>query len=158
MKKIYLAAGCFWGTEAYFKRVNGVEGTKVGYANGRTEETSYEELRLTDHTETCLIEYDESKISLEGILERYFSIIDPTSVNRQGGDTGRQYRTGIYYLDNESKIIAENAIKDLQNKFTAKIAVELEPLKNFVVAEEYHQDYLTKNPNGYCHIDISKVY
>ena len=97
MKKIYLAAGCFWGTQAYFKKIVGVVNTKVGYANGKTEDTDYTRVSNTDHAETLMVEYDEKRISLRKILLHYFRIIDPTSVNRQGEDVGRQYRTGIYY-------------------------------------------------------------
>lgn len=158
MKTIYLAGGCFWGVEAYFQKVKGVVETEVGYANGNTRETEYEKLALTDHAETTKIVYDESVMPLEGLLERLFTIIDPTSINRQGGDFGRQYRTGIYYVDEESREIARKALDGLQKQYVKKIQVELEELKNYVTAEEYHQDYLVKNPKGYCHVDLSKVY
>ena len=96
-KTIYLAGGCFWGVEGYFQRINGVVNTETGYANGKTQDTDYEHIKTTDHAETVKVEYDRSKISLEEILLHYFRIIDPTSVNKQGNDIGRQYRTGIYY-------------------------------------------------------------
>lgn len=154
MKKIYLAAGCFWGTQAYFKKIDGVVNTKVGYANGKTEDTDYTRVSNTDHAETLMVEYDEKRISLRKILLHYFRIIDPTSVNRQGEDVGRQYRTGIYYTDENDKDMIDNVYRYYEDKFGG-IVVEVKPLQNFILAEDYHQDYLDKNPNGYCHIDLS---
>lgn len=153
--EIYLAGGCFWGTEGYFSKVDGIVDTTVGYANGKTEDTNYQNIKSTDHTETVHIVYDKDKISLQEVLQHYFRIIDPTSVNKQGNDAGRQYRTGIYYLNDEDSLIVKEFIKSQQEKFDKPIAVEVEPLKNFVIAEEYHQDYLAKNPGGYCHVDLS---
>lgn len=154
MKKIYLAAGCFWGTQAYFKKIDGVVNTKVGYANGKTEDTDYTRVSNTDHAETLMVEYDEKRISLRKILLHYFRIIDPTSVNRQGEDVGRQYRTGIYYTDENDKDMIDNVYRYYEDKFGG-IVVEVKPLQNFILAEDYHQDYLDKNPNGYCHVDLS---
>lgn len=154
MKKIYLAAGCFWGTQAYFKKIDGVVNTKVGYANGKTEDTDYIRVSSTDHAETLMVEYDEKRISLRKILLHYFRIIDPTSVNRQGEDVGRQYRTGIYYTDENDKDMIDNVYRYYEDKFGG-IVVEVKPLQNFILAEDYHQDYLDKNPNGYCHVDLS---
>lgn len=154
MKKIYLAAGCFWGTQAYFKKIDGVVNTKVGYANGKTEDTDYTRVSSTDHAETLMVEYDEKRISLRKILLHYFRIIDPTSVNRQGEDVGRQYRTGIYYTDENDKDMIDNVYRYYEDKFGG-IVVEVKPLQNFILAEDYHQDYLDKNPNGYCHVDLS---
>lgn len=154
MKKIYLAAGCFWGTQAYFKKIDGVVNTKVGYANGKTEDTDYTRVSSTDHAETLMVEYDEKRISLRKILLHYFRIIDPTSVNRQGADVGRQYRTGIYYTDENDKDMIDNVYRYYEDKFGG-IVVEVKPLQNFILAEDYHQDYLDKNPNGYCHVDLS---
>lgn len=154
MKKIYLAAGCFWGTQAYFKKIDGVVNTKVGYANGKTEDTDYTRVSNTDHAETLMVEYDEKRISLRKILLHYFRIIDPTSVNRQGEDVGRQYRTGIYYTDENDKDMIDNVYRYYEDKFGG-IVVEVKLLQNFILAEDYHQDYLDKNPNGYCHIDLS---
>lgn len=153
-KTIYLAGGCFWGVEGYFRRVNGVVNTETGYANGKTKDTDYEHLKSTDHAETVKVEYDRSKISLEEILLHYFRIINPTSVNKQGNDIGRQYRTGIYYEKDEDAKIVEK-VMDYERKKHEKLAVESQKLKNFVMAEEYHQNYLDKNPNGYCHINLS---
>lgn len=154
MKKIYLAAGCFWGAQAYFKKIDGVVNTKVGYANGKTEDTDYTRVSSTDHAETLMVEYDEKRISLRKILLHYFRIIDPTSVNRQGEDVGRQYRTGIYYTDENDKDMIDNVYRYYEDKFGG-IVVEVKPLQNFILAEDYHQDYLDKNPNGYCHVDLS---
>lgn len=157
MKEIYLAGGCFWGVEAYFSRIEGVVETTVGYANGKTEKTTYYDIPKTGHSETVLVKYDPERVSLNTILEYYFNIIDPVSVNKQGNDAGTQYRTGIYYVDVEDKIAIDLFIEKEQKKFSAPIVVEVLPLKNYSLAEEYHQDYLEKNPNGYCHIDLSSV-
>ena len=153
-KVIYLAGGCFWGVEGYFKKLPGIYETEVGYANGKTDNTDYSKISATDHAETVKVCYDKSVISLEEILLHYFRIIDPLSVNRQGNDIGRQYRTGVYYIDDtDSKII--DKIFSYEEELHGPIAVEKSALKNFIKAEEYHQDYLDKNPGGYCHIDIS---
>lgn len=153
--EIYLAGGCFWGVEGYFKKIPGVLDTSVGYANGNTSDTNYEKIASTGHSETVKISYDKDKISLQDILEYYFRIIDPTSVNKQGNDIGSQYRTGIYYTNENDKLIIDEILRQKQENYEKKIAVEAEPLKNFVLAEDYHQDYLDKNPGGYCHINIS---
>ena len=154
---IYLAGGCFWGLEAYMERIQGVTDAVSGYANGKGDTTSYQLLHATDHAETVKVTYDPNKISLDKLLQYYFRVIDPTSINKQGNDRGRQYRTGIYYQNEQDKAVIETALKNLQSKYQAPIQIEVEPLKNYVEAEEYHQDYLKKNPNGYCHIDIKKA-
>ena len=154
---IYLAGGCFWGLEAYMERIQGVTDAVSGYANGKGDTTSYQLLHATDHAETVKVTYDPNKISLDKLLQYYFRVIDPTSINKQGNDRGRQYRTGIYYQNEQDKAVIEAALKTLQSKYQAPIQIEVEPLKNYVEAEEYHQDYLKKNPNGYCHIDIKKA-
>ena len=154
MKEIYFAGGCFWGTEHYFKLVNGVVETEVGYANGHTENPTYQDV-CTDKTgfaETVRIGYDPEVISLEFLTEMYFKAIDPTSVNQQGHDKGTQYRTGIYYTDQADLPEIESVYRSQEQKAGAKLAVELMPLTNFFSAEEYHQKYLDKNPGGYCHI------
>ncbi|CCM11823.1 Peptide methionine sulfoxide reductase MsrA [Helicobacter heilmannii ASB1.4] len=157
MHTIYLAGGCFWGLEAYMERIYGVKDAVVGYANGKSETTNYQELHNTDHAETVKVEFDPSKISLDKLLLYYFKVVDPTSLNQQGNDKGRQYRTGIYYIDKADEPVIAKALAHLQSNYKEKIRIELEPLKNFVVAEEYHQDYLKKNPRGYCHIDLKKA-
>jgi len=156
-KEIYLAGGCFWGVEAYFDKIIGVEFTEVGYANGKTEETSYQEIDSTGHTETVRVVYDPDVVELSDILEYYFRIIDPTILNRQGNDIGTQYRTGIYYQDEEDREVIENYIEKISSNYDSKIVTEVETLKNFIIGEEYHQDYLEKNPNGYCHINLSDI-
>ena len=154
---IYLAGGCFWGLEAYMERIQGVIDAVSGYANGKGDTTNYQLLHATDHAETVKVTYDPNKISLDKLLQYYFRVIDPTSINKQGNDRGRQYRTGIYYQNEKDKAVIEAALKTLQSKYQEPIQIEVEPLKNYVEAEEYHQDYLKKNPNGYCHIDIKKA-
>ena len=154
---IYLAGGCFWGLEAYMERIQGVTDSVSGYANGKGDTTNYQLLHATDHAETVKVTYDPNKISLDKLLQYYFRVIDPTSINKQGNDRGRQYRTGIYYQNEQDKAVIEAALKTLQSKYQEPIQIEVEPLKNYVEAEEYHQDYLKKNPNGYCHIDIKKA-
>lgn len=158
MKKIYLAGGCFWGLEDYFQKINGVIDVISGYANGQSQDTKYELLKQTGHAETIEIKYDESIINLREILLYYFRVIDPTSINKQGNDVGTQYRTGIYYIDENEKDEIEEFISQKQTEYQEKIQVEVQPLKNFTVAEEYHQDYLQKNPNGYCHINVMLAY
>lgn len=157
MKDIYLAGGCFWGLEEYFSRIDGVIDVTSGYANGKTETTGYELIGVTDHAETVHVVYDESKISLKEIYLYYLRVINPTSVNRQGNDRGRQYRTGIYYTDEADGELAKSILAEKQKTLTEKIAVEVQPLRNFILAEEYHQDYLKKNPEGYCHIDVAQA-
>ena len=130
-----------------------------GYANGKTENPSYEDVsyRNTGHAETVKVTYDADKLSLDDILQYYFRVVDPTSLNKQGNDTGTQYRSGVYYTDPAEKAVIAAALKREQQKYQQPLVVENEPLKNFYDAEEYHQDYLIKNPNGYCHIDIRKA-
>ncbi len=152
---IYLAGGCFWGVEEYFARINGVLDTEVGYANGESDETTYEDLKETDHTETLMLTYDANTIDLEEILLHYFRIIDPTSVDRQGFDVGRQYRTGIYSEDEKTVDRVQLSLNQLQKKYDEPVVIENEVLLNYVSAEDYHQDYLKKNPDGYCHVNFS---
>lgn len=157
IKEICLAGGCFWGVEAFFKKVPGVIETNVGYANGKTLDTNYQILKSTDHSEAVFIRYDENKVSLGTLLDYYFQIIEPTSLNRQGHDIGRQYRTGVYYTDTEDLKVIENKMTEEQKKYSKKIQVEVEELKNYIIGEEYHQNYLDKNPGGYCHINMAEA-
>jgi peptide methionine sulfoxide reductase msrA/msrB len=157
MKEIYLAGGCFWGTEHYFKMIEGVVATEVGYANGITKNPTYEEV-CTDKTrfaETVRVTYNPEIVGLCFLLRMYFKAIDPVSVNQQGHDKGSQYRTGIYYVDERDLPIIEAAYQSEQEKYGKPLAVEKLPLQNFYTAEEYHQDYLDKNPDGYCHLPLS---
>lgn len=154
MKDIVFAGGCFWGVEEYMSRIEGVVDTKVGYANGTKANPSYEEVctGTTGHAESCYIKFDENKITLEELLYRFWKIIDPTLVNRQAGDTGEQYRTGIYYIDEKDLPVILKTLEEEKNKYEKPIVTEIEPLKCFYDAEEYHQKYLKKNPHRYCHI------
>ena len=156
IKEIYLAGGCFWGTEHYLKMINGVVFTEVGYANSVVENPKYEEVcsGKTRAAEAVHVKYDASVISLECLLEMYFVSIDPTSVNKQGHDVGLQYRTGIYYTDCDDVTVINEFILRQQKNYDSEIVVEVMPLDNFYVAEEYHQDYLDKNPSGYCHLPL----
>ena len=153
MKTIYLAGGCFWGMQKFFDQFEGVAGTETGYANGPDRAPTYQEVcRDSGHAETVKIDYDPEKISLTDLLQYYFMAIDPLSVNRQGEDRGIQYRTGIYYTDDGQLPEIRTVYAAEEEKAGARLAVELEPLRNFFRAEEYHQKYLDKNPGGYCHI------
>ena len=156
MKTIYFAGGCFWGVEKYFSLVKGVLETKVGYANGTKDNPSYEDLKNGRDTasETVEIKYDENIIKLPKLLELLLRVIDPYSLNKQGEDVGLQYRTGVYFLDkNEEKIIKYYFAEHLNRDHK----IEILPLNKFFLAEEYHQDYLNKNPQGYCHINTAKL-
>lgn len=154
-KEIYLAGGCFWGLEKYLGNIPGVTATEVGYANGKTERPTYEEVcrHDTDHAETVRLTYDPAQISLMRLLSLFYRVIDPTSHNRQGNDVGRQYRTGIYYTDPEDLPVIQQSIDQLQKEHSKTIAIERRPLENYYSAEEYHQKYLEKTPGGYCHIN-----
>ena len=156
-RMIYLAGGCFWGVEEYFSRVPGVLDTVSGYANGRSETTRYELIGQTGHAETVQVTYDTSQVSLREILLHFFRIINPLSKNKQGNDMGTQYRTGVYYTDVNDLPIIEQVFQEISEQYGQPLAVELLPLQHFIPAEEYHQDYLKKNPNGYCHINVNQA-
>jgi peptide-methionine (S)-S-oxide reductase len=157
MKEIYLAGGCFWGLQAYMDLRKGILETVVGYANGNTESPTYQQVctNTTGYAEAVYIKYDENIITLEKILQDFWKVIDPTLMNRQGGDVGTQYRTGIYYTSDEDLTTISKSMDQEREKYNKPIVTELETLKNFYPAEEYHQKYLEKNPNGYCHIDLT---
>lgn len=154
MKKIYLAGGCFWGVQHYLSLISGVESTTVGYGNSDMENPSYQQVKahLTTAAETVEVIYDEKQVPLSDILNLFLAIIDPTLTDQQGEDIGHQYRTGIYYICDEDRETIMKAIQQLQLKYQQKIVTEVLPLENFYKAEEYHQDYLIKNPDGYCHL------
>lgn len=163
---IYLAGGCFWGTEQYMESIKGVIASRVGYALGKKEgreitlpETvTYEQVcGGVGHAETVEVVFDPEKISLSQILKEYAYTIDPTSIGRQGMDIGVQYRTGIYYTKAEQAPIITGFLKELQREYDRPVVVENLPLLQFIEAEEYHQKYLTKNPGGYCHINFEKI-
>lgn len=154
IKTIYLAGGCFWGTEHLFKQVQGVVETCVGYANGHTDHPTYQDVctDTTGYAETVMVKYDDQIVDLASLIELYFMAIDPTSVNKQGEDEGTQYRTGIYYVDPAQLPVINARVDAVQQHCGVPLAVEVEPLRVFYAAELYHQDYLDKNPGGYCHL------
>lgn len=158
-KEIYLAGGCFWGTQQYLQNITGVTETEVGYANGTTVNPTYEQVchEDTGHAEVVKVEYEDSLIGLPFLLSLYYEVINPISINRQGGDIGKQYRSGIYYMDTNDLKSIQNSIVELQKKHNKPIAIEVLPLQNYSRAEEYHQEYLRKNPGGYCHISREQV-
>ncbi len=159
LKDIYLAGGCFWGVEAYMARIPGVAEVSVGYANGRTENPTYEDVcyRNTGHAETARVVYDPARIALKDLLRHFFQIIDPTSRNRQGNDVGTQYRTAIYFTDPADHPVIRDVIAQEQKKHDRPVVTQVEPLRRYDLAEDYHQDYLEKNPNGYCHVSFATL-
>lgn len=154
-KDIWFAGGCFWGAEKYFKLIKGVSFTEVGFANGNTENPTYKQVYTdtTGYAECVHVQYDNTLASLRFLTEMFFKAIDPTSLNKQGEDEGTRYRTGVYFTpgDTEEESLLMKIFEE-QTEIYGKLAVELMPLRNFVRAEEYHQDYLDKNPGGYCHL------
>ncbi len=154
---LYLAGGCFWGVEAFMSRINGVRDVTSGYANGEGENPTYKDVIRGDRgfAETVHVKYDPEQVTVEKLLDYFFRVIDPTSVNKQGNDRGIQYRTGVYYTSPEDAEIIRRVVAQEQEKYDQPIVTEVLPLQNYYLAEEYHQDYLEKNPNGYCHIDLS---
>ncbi len=157
LHEIYLAGGCFWGTEAYLRRLPGVIETEVGYANGATPHPTYEQVcsGATGHAECVRVTFNAEVISLPLLLQAFFRTIDPTSLNRQGNDCGEQYRTGIYWTDPFDGPAVANALYDLGRSCPKPVVVEAEPLRGFWPAERYHQDYLERNPGGYCHVSLA---
>ncbi len=156
-KTIYLAAGCFWGAQHYLRQIDGVVTTAAGFANGNMDdfaEPTYEQVYTdrTGYAETVRVEYDPEVLPLPKLLKLYFLSIDPTSVNRQGEDEGTRYRTGIYYVDSEDLPTIMEIYREVQHGYSSPLAVEVEPLKVFQPADGYHQDYLIKHPDGYCHL------
>ena len=159
MKTIYLAGGCFWGTEHYMSQFEGVVETVVGYANGNVADPAYEEVYTdqTGHAECVKVVYDDEMISLATLCRLFFRSIDPLLLNRQGGDIGTRYRTGIYWNDTDDQAVVEEVYAEIQRKYNEPLVVEKSPLKCFYSAEEYHQKYLVKNPEGYCHLSLSTL-
>lgn len=167
-KTIFLAGGCFWGTQHYLKQINGVLETQTGFANGNTfgrtrsegtdgivvEHPTYEQVYTdrTGYAETVRVVFDPDILPLRKLVELYFLCIEPTSVNRQGDDEGTRYRTGIYYIDPEDRLVIDEVYRAVGHGYSSPLAVEVEPLRVFQPASDYHQDYLAKNPDGYCHI------
>lgn len=157
IKDIFLAGGCFWGTEHYFKQIKGVTNTEVGFANGQTTDPTYEEVYTdtTGYAETVRIQYDDAVVNLKFLLQMFFKAIDPTSLNKQGHDEGTRYRTGVYYTADTDLPVIQEVFAEEQKNLDAPIAVEVEPLQSFYPADERHQDYLDKNPDGYCHLPVA---
>lgn len=155
-KEIYLAAGCFWGAEHFLRQIDGVLSTQVGFANGNTPNPSYEQVYTdtTGYAETVHVRYDPTRVSLLFLLRMYFKAIDPTSLNRQGNDQGTRYRTGIYYTTPHDLPFIRFAVDEEATHHSKPLCVEVEPLANFYPAEEYHQNYLINNPDGYCHLPV----
>ena len=157
LKTIYLAGGCFWGVEKYMSLADGITETEVGFANGNGENPAYEEVYTgsTGFAETVRVVYDPVKIPLPLLLNRFYEIIDPTTLNRQADDMGSHYRTGIYYTNAEEQPTISASLAELQTQYDKPIVTENLPLINYYPADEYHQKYLDKNPEGYCHIPPS---
>jgi methionine-S-sulfoxide reductase len=155
------AGGCFWGVEAYFKRVKGVVRATSGYTGGTTTSPSYEQVCTgrTGHAESVQVEYDPQVVSFGRLLYHFWKIHDPTQVDRQGNDLGSQYRSAIFTHSDEQRAAAEQSKAELESsgRYRKPIATVIEPAQEFWPAEAYHQDYLTKNPGGYCHVDLSSV-
>lgn len=153
-KEIILAGGCFWGTEKYMSVIPGVIETEAGYVNGKTTNPSYEQVCYegTGHAEAVRVVYDADRITLYRLLQIFFESIDPTALNRQGPDVGSQYRSGIYYSNEDDKQTALAALTELQKKYDKRVVVEVKTVEGYSAAEEYHQKYLDKHPYGYCHI------
>jgi len=152
MKTIYFAGGCFWGIEKYLDQIHGVSATEVGYANGASNSATYGD--GSGYAEAVRVDYDPSVAPLPFLLREFYLAIDPTSVDRQGNDVGTEYRSGIYYVDPTDRPIIEASLATLQKQYSAPIAIETGPLKTYTRAEDYHQKYLQKNPEGYCHIPL----
>ena len=157
IKEIYFAGGCFWGTEHLFQLVRGVVDTEVGYANGKIKNPTYEQVisQTTGFAEAVKVRYDADQVNLPLLINLFFKSIDPTTIDRQGNDRGDNYRSGIYSTDAATELIVKTEVAKLAKNYDRPVVVETIPLKNFYKAEDYHQDYLDKNPGGYCHIPLS---
>ena len=156
MKEIYFAGGCFWGVEHFFKGVDGVAEAMPGYANGNTENPTYKEV-YTDTTgfaETVRVRYNPERVSLDFLTRMFFTVTDPLTLNRQGHDEGTRYRSGVFYVNEEDRPVIEAVFQDVSAKLGVPLVTQLEPLRSFYPAEEYHQNYLDKNPEGYCHLSL----
>jgi peptide methionine sulfoxide reductase msrA/msrB len=153
-REIYLAGGCFWGTEHFIKQIQGVISTETGFANGHTENPTYKQVYTdtTGYAETVKVVYDADVLNLELLIQLYFKAIDPTSLNKQGEDEGTRYRTGIYYTSDIDLPVIMQVFNEVAKDFLQPLAVEVLPLQNYYPADEYHQDYLDKHPDGYCHL------
>jgi len=156
MKKIIVAAGCFWGVEHYYKRLKGVLKTRVGYTDGPTERPTYAEVcDNSGHVEAVEIEFDEQVISIQKICEHFFRIADPTQRNRQGHDFGVQYRNGFFTYSQDDEQAIMSYIDSVKSNYKKPLTTFCKPATPFYDAETYHQNYLEKNPSGYCHVNMS---
>lgn len=157
VRDIYFAGGCFWGTEAYLRKLPGIIDTEVGYANSVVTYPTYEQVcsNQTNAAEAVRVRYDADRLPLGTLVQAYLRTVNPTSINHQGNDIGRQYRTGIYWVDEADEPVVREALAALQEKLPMPVAIEARPLENFFEAEEPHQDYLEKHPRGYCHVDLA---
>ncbi|MBR4136195.1 MAG: peptide-methionine (S)-S-oxide reductase MsrA [Bacteroidales bacterium] len=155
-KEIYFAGGCFWGTQHFFKQIEGVLKTETGFANGHTENPTYQEVYAdtTGFAETVKVVYDAELVDLSFLLDMFFHAIDPTMLNQQGHDLGTRYRTGVYYTDDAEKLVISDFFHLKQQEYDLPIVTEIEKLQNYYPADEYHQDYLDKHPDGYCHLPV----
>lgn len=156
MQKAILAGGCFWGVEEILRQIKGIQSVDVGYIGGQTPNPTYEQVKTgsTGHAEAVQIHFDERLISYEEILHYFFRLHDPTQVNRQQNDIGSQYRSAIFFINEEQELSARKVIKEVETskKWKAPIVTQVQKSSEFYMAEAYHQDYLQKNPNGYnCH-------
>ncbi len=155
MKKIILAGGCFWGVEAYFQRLKGITETTVGYTDAAGKNPTYHDVCMSSgHVEAVLIVYNETLISITKVLEHFFRIINPTEVDQQGHDIGVQYRNAIFFFDPGDVPAIQAILRNEQSRYVKKLATVVKPAGVFWPAEDYHQDYLVKNPSGYCHVNM----
>ncbi|HVV66618.1 MAG TPA: peptide-methionine (S)-S-oxide reductase MsrA [Candidatus Saccharimonadales bacterium] len=159
MEKALFAAGCFWGVQYYFDQVPGVVKTEVGYTGGHTENPTYEQVcsRTTGHAEAVLIEFDPKKVSYETLCKQFFHMHDPTQLNRQGPDIGDNYRSAIFYFNDDQRQIAEAVKYDSESKFEKEIVTQITPATKFYPAEAYHQKYTERTGLGMCHVPYEPV-
>src|SRR5579864_3310481 len=157
--KAMFAAGCFWGVQFYFDQVPGVTKTTVGYTGGHTDHPSYEDVcsHTTGHAEAVLIEFDPDKVSYETLVKQFFRMHDPTQLNRQGPDVGDNYRSAIFYFDDEQRKLAEQVRDESQHKFDKPIVTQITKAGPFYEAEDYHQKYTERTGRGMCHVDYAPV-
>ncbi len=159
MAKAVFAAGCFWGVQFYFDQIPGVISSVAGYTGGHTENPSYEDVcaHTTGHAEAVGIEFDPEKVTYETLVHQFFRMHDPTQLNRQGPDIGDNYRSAIFYADDEQQKIAERVRDELATNFKQPIVTEISPAKVFYEAEDYHQKYTEKTGRGMCHIPYQPI-
>lgn len=159
MEKALFAAGCFWGVQYYFDQEPGVIDSTVGYTGGRTENPTYETVCYQDtgHAEAVLLEFDASRVSYETLLRHFFRMHDPTQLNRQGPDVGDQYRSAIFYFDDDQKSIAQNVLSETQKQIGEPVVTELAKASRFYPAEDYHQKYVEKTGRGMCHVSYQPL-